>query len=87
MASRASKVNPFRSPYANTATEHCILCGCLTDVLICQDVHSRKFYIEGAGQLCRDCYEDLYSGRTHAVVALRIKRRKFSSLLHSLFRR
>jgi len=36
--------------------EDCILCGCKTTTLKTTHVDFRTGYIEGAGQLCRDCY-------------------------------
>ena len=36
--------------------EDCILCGVKTDTLKTTHVDFRTGYIEGAGQLCRDCY-------------------------------
>ena len=41
-------------------TERCVLCGALTDVPIQQPVSERKYYIPGAGQLCRKCCMELY---------------------------
>lgn len=40
--------------------EKCLLCGCETGVPIDQEIDSRAFYIEGAGQLCRDCHKKIY---------------------------
>jgi len=36
--------------------EDCILCGVKTDTLKTTHVDFRTGYIEGAGQLCRECY-------------------------------
>lgn len=40
--------------------ERCVLCGGLTEVLKNQPVSERKYYMEGAGQLCRECYREVY---------------------------
>lgn len=41
-------------------TEKCVLCG--KDIPISIDTHitNRKGYIEGAGQLCKECYHEIY---------------------------
>ncbi len=44
---------------ANT-TEKCILCGKETEYINNTPIEDRQFYIEGAGQLCQNCYYDLY---------------------------
>lgn len=40
--------------------ERCVLCGCVTDMRRDWPVSMRNYYIEGAGQLCRSCYMDVY---------------------------
>ena len=40
--------------------EKCVLCNCITDVELCMPVSSREGYIEGAGQLCRECFRMIY---------------------------
>jgi hypothetical protein len=42
--------------------EHCVLCG--RKINIRKDVHisSRTYYIEGCGQLCRECFISLHEG-------------------------
>lgn len=41
-------------------TEVCVSCGLNTHVDKNMDVTLRLFYVEGAGQLCKDCYEKVY---------------------------
>jgi hypothetical protein len=49
--------------------EDCILCGVKTDTLKTTHVDFRTGYIEGAGQLCRDCYmKGSSEGREHISV-------------------
>lgn len=43
--------------------EYCILCGRLMDVTKEQPLAEREYYIEGAGQLCRECYQKTYVPR------------------------
>jgi hypothetical protein len=47
------------------AFEICVSCGKQTDIPREMDISERSFYIEGAGQLCKDCYYQLY-GPGHA---------------------
>ena len=41
--------------------ERCIICGQVTDMEKDWPVAMRKNYVEGAGQLCRKCYLEIYS--------------------------
>jgi hypothetical protein len=47
--------------------EHCILCGVETSVKIGTHVDMRIGYIEGAGQLCPNCYN---RGTEHGAIAV-----------------
>lgn len=40
--------------------ERCIICGCITQVRRDWDISMRKYYVEGAGQLCKRCFYDIY---------------------------
>lgn len=40
--------------------EHCISCGKVTIYKKSTHVDNRKYYIEGSGQLCQRCYEEIY---------------------------
>lgn len=40
--------------------ERCVLCGCLTDILRDCAISERQYYVEGAGQLCRECFSEVY---------------------------
>lgn len=39
--------------------EHCVVCGCLTNVKTSDPIELRKHYILGCGQLCEYCYLQL----------------------------
>lgn len=41
--------------------EKCVVCGKNTGISTDRNVHTRKHYVYGGGQLCEKCYEDLYS--------------------------
>lgn len=40
--------------------EQCVLCWKFLDIKKDVPIDLRKFYIEGAGQLCEDCYKGVY---------------------------
>lgn len=40
--------------------EKCVLCSKETDTVRNSDVTHRRFYVEGAGQLCKECFELTY---------------------------
>ncbi len=50
-------------PQYSGEKEYCILCGRLTGAEKGQPLLGREHYIEGAGQLCRECYQELYVPR------------------------
>lgn len=60
------KVIKFR-PKAQHSRRHedefevCVACGRKTRIRMTDNVASRPHYIEGAGQLCSDCYVELNS--------------------------
>lgn len=41
--------------------EICVSCGKETNVLKNQHIDLRKYYVEGVGQLCKECYKKIYS--------------------------
>lgn len=41
--------------------ETCVLCGQETAYDFKTPITQREFYVEGAGQLCRRCFRELYS--------------------------
>jgi recombinational DNA repair protein (RecF pathway) len=41
--------------------EKCVSCGRETGYSINDHVDSRKTYVEGAGQLCAECFKDMYN--------------------------
>ena len=40
--------------------ERCVCCGKTMSCSQSLNIHQREHYIEGCGQLCRDCYFKLY---------------------------
>lgn len=45
--------------------EECISCGIVTQTPKTLDVSKRLYYIEGVGQMCRECWETLYPIQRH----------------------
>lgn len=43
--------------------ESCVRCGRYTDVNKDTLVYIRLYYIEGGGQLCKECYDKTYDGK------------------------
>jgi len=41
--------------------EECLYCKKETEVDVDTHIDYRDYYVEGAGQLCRDCWEEIYS--------------------------
>ncbi|MEK6841675.1 MAG: hypothetical protein AABX91_00800 [Nanoarchaeota archaeon] len=56
------RFKPSRDLKDRTETdfEKCICCGRLTDVRKDTPVDARTCYVDGAGQLSRECYEEIY---------------------------
>ena len=40
--------------------ENCVSCNVETNVSINENIDSRYYYVEGAGQLCKPCYDKIY---------------------------
>ena len=40
--------------------ESCVNCHTETDVDVATHVDLRYYYVEGSGQLCRQCWEEVY---------------------------
>ena len=43
--------------------DKCVVCDKETEYPVNQHIDMRRFYIEGAGQLCGVCYGDIYGRR------------------------
>jgi Zn ribbon nucleic-acid-binding protein len=44
----------------NIETEKCVSCGIDTKISVSLNVEVRSFYVDGAGQLCPDCYKKTF---------------------------
>ena len=54
-----SRVCPDRNP---DTYERCVLCGRKTNVPFDLPIENRANYVEGVGQLCWACWQNLYAG-------------------------
>jgi hypothetical protein len=50
-----------QKPLNEAEREKCVSCGSETPYTINTPIDMRKNYIEGAGQLCDECYEKTYN--------------------------
>ena len=53
------KTKKYQSEY-KIEIEKCVVCGSKTENMFATPILKRQFYIEGVGQLCRECYYDIY---------------------------
>lgn len=44
--------------------DKCVVCGAKTEYLSDTPVCKRKYYIEGAGQMCSNCFKEVYCGES-----------------------
>lgn len=49
----------IESDLESTSFEKCVICSKNTDVPTSEHIDFRKYYIEGGGQLCEQCYINL----------------------------
>ena len=55
------RVSPGASVISmETNMEKCVVCNIETDVPVDKPVDLRYHYVEGAGQLCKSCWEKVY---------------------------
>ena len=45
---------------ADEEMENCVSCGKETEYTVNTDINFRYYYVEGAGQLCKECYDKIY---------------------------
>jgi len=44
----------------NTENETCVVCQKELDIPVSTNIDMREHYVEGAGQLCKECYNSVY---------------------------
>jgi hypothetical protein len=54
------KDTPFDEPFYDSTFEKCVNCGTETPYTINTHIDFRDYYIEGLGQLCKECYKKIY---------------------------
>ena len=52
--------NIFRNKKDNTMKDKCVMCGTKTEYTKDTHIDQRRHYIEGAGQMCKDCHTKIY---------------------------
>ena len=50
-------------------TEQCVVCQIDTKVPVDKPVDARYNYVEGAGQLCKECWNKIYNKQQYGPVA------------------
>ena len=41
--------------------DRCVSCAVETQYDVSENINNRLYYVDGAGQLCEDCYERIYN--------------------------
>ncbi|MEX0920370.1 MAG: hypothetical protein WDZ69_02190 [Candidatus Pacearchaeota archaeon] len=59
---RVSDFNLIEFPSEKIGLEVCVSCGEGTSVNKITHIRDRDYYVEGAGQLHKECYEEIYGG-------------------------
>lgn len=45
--------------YDSDYKEYCVMCNGITNIDVYEHVERREHYIDGAGQLCEECYKKI----------------------------
>ncbi len=56
------RYRPKLANLRNENLERCVLCHVVVDVPRTLPVTLRQYYVDGAGQLCQECYDKVYDG-------------------------
>jgi len=40
--------------------DNCVCCGTETNEEITKNIYERSYYVEGSGQLCKECWVEIY---------------------------
>ena len=51
---------PIREAIEMQEKDKCVDCGCETEYSVNEHIDLRMFYVEGAGQLCKECWDKIY---------------------------
>ena len=52
---------PIRETIEMQEKDKCVGCGCETEYDVNEHIDNRMFYVEGAGQLCKKCWDKVYN--------------------------
>ena len=50
----------------NRQFESCVLCGQETEYAVTDSISLRKYYVDGAGQLCKECFKRFDKGKENS---------------------
>ena len=53
--------------------DKCVVCNKETDYLFSTPVEERRFFVAGVGQLCKECYDVVYSSRVPEDIGNELK--------------
>lgn len=53
--------------FSPNSNEKCVICGCSTGYKFNTPIEQRQFFVEGAGQLCRNCFAEVYSDANNLI--------------------
>ena len=59
-ARKGSTPSAPHQTYTDGRFEVGVSCHKTTDIPVTMDIHQRYGYVEGSGQLCKDCYREIY---------------------------
>ena len=45
--------------------DKCVYCACETEYSVNEHIDLRMFYVEGAGQLCKECWDKIYDKKKY----------------------
>ena len=59
LLSNVKLAKEFEEEYSSV--ENCVVCNSPTEYRFNDHIDHRNYYVEGAGQLCKECYDRTYS--------------------------
>jgi hypothetical protein len=57
---RSSDANQTNKELNLDDNDPCVMCGTLTEYKVREHIDMRLHYIEGGGQMCKECYDSTY---------------------------
>ena len=60
MENKIKNVVETKNSKASNSFEKCVICGADTPYRLNTPISQREFYVEGLGQVCRNCHYEIY---------------------------